>query len=121
MRLIRSKEWWLARVAREPDAAIGAGSLASNMNMAQIHVASMRERFWRWAGFHYHLGDEPEGADNLEGWTCTVSRMHFGWADRLRLVLTGRLMVKTILHTDTPSAMVCKTRMDWSISAPGER
>ena len=86
-----------------------------------IHVPTIRERVWRKLGFRYHLGEEPEGTDGLEGWMCTNSHFEFTWLDRLRLLMTGRLLVSTFVHHDTPSASVVKTRLDWRIYAPGER
>lgn len=88
---------------------------------AMIHKPTLAERLRRKAGFRYHLGDEPEGAEALQGWMRTDIKLHFGWADRLRLLLTGRLHVSSIVHTDTPSASICKSRVDWQIKAPGER
>lgn len=88
---------------------------------AMFHNPTLSERFWRSLGFRYHLGDEPEGADSLEGWMRTDIRLEFSIVDRLRLLLTGRLLVASIVHTDTPSASICKSRVDWRISAPGER
>lgn len=90
-------------------------------NEAMFHKPTIRERFWRALGFRYHLGDEPEGVERLEGWMRTDIRLDFSILDRLRLLLTGRLFVALIVHTDTPSASICKSRMDWTISAPGER
>lgn len=83
------------------------------------YVPSLRERFFRKLGFRYHLGEEPEGTDGLPGWSCTDSHLHFGIADRLRLLLTGKLFVSTKMHSDVPSAMVVKTRLDWRIVEPG--
>ena len=71
-------------------------------------------------GIPHHLGEDPEGRMALKGGR-TDTRLHFGWVDRLRLLTTGRLMVSTISHYDTPSPSIIKTRVDWKISAPGER
>lgn len=87
---------------------------------AAVHKPSLSERFWRALGFRYHLGDDPEDIDNLQGWTRTDTRLHFGWTDRLRLLITGRLLVASISHYDAPSPTVIKNRTDWRISAPGE-
>lgn len=87
---------------------------------AAHHVPTLRERFWRALGFRYHLGEEPEGVEALEGWMRTDMRLEFSIADRLRLLLTGRLFVASIVHTDAPSPSVCKSRLDWRIYAPGE-
>ncbi len=86
---------------------------------AAIHVPTFAERLWRKLGYHYHLGDEPEGTDVMPGWMCHGVKLRFGFADRMRLLLTGRLHVKSIMHTDVPSADVVKTRLDWEIIRPG--
>lgn len=90
-------------------------------NYAVQYVPKLRERIWRKLGFRYHLGEEPEGTDALEGWMRTDTRLEFGLLDRIRLLLTGRLLVSSTVHHDTPSASVCKTRVDWRIYAPGEK
>lgn len=90
-------------------------------NEAMFQKPTISERFWRALGFHYHLGDEPEGIDKLEGWMRTDIRLEFSILDRLRLMLTGKLFIASVVHTDTPSASICKSRVDWRISAPGER
>lgn len=87
---------------------------------AMYHVPTMRERAWRWLGFRYHLGKEPEGIDGMQGWMCTDSRLDFCWSDRLRLLLTGRLRLRLIQHT-TVQVEGTKNRFDWHILAPGER
>lgn len=89
-------------------------------NQACCAMPTRRERFWRWAGFRYHLGDEPEGADLLPGWMKTDMHLHFCWRDRLRLLISGKLFVASIVSSDTPSPMVCKSRMDWRILSPSE-
>lgn len=90
-------------------------------NGAMISLPTRLDRFWRALGFRYHLGEEPEGGDLLPGWSHTTLGFRFGWPDRLRLLLSGRLQVTSILHTDTPSPKVAKSRVDWRIFAPGER
>lgn len=90
-------------------------------NFAAFHVPTFRERIWRKLGFRYHLGDEPEGIDALNGWMRTDIRLHFSLADRLRLLASGRLFVASIVHTDTPSASICKSRVDYRIEEPALR
>ncbi len=85
------------------------------------HVPKWRERIWRKLGYRYHLGEEPKDIDGLEGWMRTDTRLEFGVLDRLRLLLTGRLLVSSTIHNDVPSASICKTRFDWRIYAPGEK
>lgn len=94
--------------------------LKRTANEDLCNKATRIERFRRWLGFRYHLGDDPEGVDGLEGWMRTDIRLDFSLLDRLRLLFTGRLLVSSILHTDTTSPNVCKSRVDWKIFAPGE-
>src|SRR5258707_7790648 len=83
-------------------------------------VPTFAQKFWRALGFRYHLGDEPPDSEQLRGWMKTDMHLHFGWTDRLRLLVSGRLFIASIVSTDTPSPMVCKSRMDWHIKRPGE-
>lgn len=92
----------------------------ASANYASVYVPNRRERFWRSLGFRFHLGDEPEGVDALSGWMRTDTSFNFGWFDRFRLLLTGRLRVSVTVHFDTPSPAVCKSRIDWRIVAPRE-
>lgn len=119
MIITRSKNWWLKHVAQEPDVPISAGPQGGNFAME--YKPTLMERFWRKVGFIYHLGYEPSDTDTMPGWQCTVTRVEFGFIDRLRLLLTGRLICKTIQYTDTPSPMVIKTRFDWHILPPGQK
>jgi hypothetical protein len=84
------------------------------------YVPTRRERFWRAMGFRYHHNDDPPGADLLPGWMQTNMRLHFGWTDRFRLLLSGRLNIASVVHFDTPSPSNCKSRMDWHILPPGD-
>jgi hypothetical protein len=92
----------------------------TNEACGYIHRPTLGERFWRSLGFRYHLGEDPEGVEGLEGWTRTDMRLDFSIADRCRLLLTGRLFVASISHYDAPSPSVIKNRLDWQIKAPWE-
>lgn len=87
-------------------------------NAALYRVPTLYERLYRAAGFVYHLGDEPDGCDTLQGWMQTDIRLNFSLRDRLRLLVGGKLFIASIIHTDTPSPTVCKSRVDWRIIAP---
>lgn len=89
-------------------------------NGAMYHLPTMRERVFRWLGFRYHLGSEPEGIDAMPGWMCTESRMHFSLADRLRLLISGRLHLRLVQHTSV-QVESAKNRLDFHILAPGDR
>lgn len=84
------------------------------------YVPTWREKIWRRLGFRYHLGAEPDDVDALPGWMCTESRLDFSVADRLRLLLTGRLRV-SIKHHMPVQPDFSRNRLDWQILAPGDR
>lgn len=94
---------------------------ANENGQAMFARPSLLWRFWRSLGFVYHLGEEPDGSENLVGWMKTDMHMHFGWVDRFRLLMSGKLFIASVVSTDTPSPMICKTRMDWRIMHPGEK
>jgi hypothetical protein len=79
-----------------------------------------RERLWRRLGYRYHLGTEPLEVDGLPGWMCTETRLHFSPMDRLRLLISGRLHLKSIQYLPVKCDWA-KSRLDWHIKAPGER
>lgn len=89
-------------------------------NGAMYHVPTWRQRLWRRIGYRYHLGAEPENVEQLKGWMCTETRLHFGLADRLRLFLTGRLHMRLVQYTEV-QVEGTKNRFDWHILAPGDR
>lgn len=90
------------------------------MDQAFHAVPTIAQRLWRKLGYRYHLGDDPADIDTLPGWMCTESMMHFGIADRLRLLLTGRLRI-SIKHHMPVQPEFSKNRFDWMIYAPGDR
>lgn len=79
-----------------------------------------RDRLWRTLGFRYHRGKDPAGTEALKGWMCTDSYLHFGLADRLRLLISGRLEIRLVQHTDVQCEVIAN-RLDWHIRAPGDR
>lgn len=83
-------------------------------------VPSLAQRAWRALGFRYHLGEEPEGIEKLEGWMCTETRMHFSISDRLRLLLTGRLHIKLVQYLPVRCDF-SRNRLDWQIEPFGGR
>lgn len=83
------------------------------------YTPTRSERFWRALGFRYHLGEEPEGIDQLKGWMCTEMRMHLSFADRVRLLLTGRIHLRLVQLLPVECEFA-KNRFDWEIKAPGQ-
>lgn len=94
--------------------------IASVENGYAVYTPTRIERFWRKLGFRYHLGNEPEGIDSLEGWMQTRTWMHFSLRDRLRLLLSGRLHIVLTQHLPVKCDF-SKNRLDWMIVAPGGR
>jgi hypothetical protein len=84
-----------------------------------VHKPTLPERMWRALGFRYHLGAEPD-SDQMQGWMCTESRLEFGIADRLRLLMTGRLHLRLTQHLPVKCDF-SRNRFDWQIKHPGER
>lgn len=80
---------------------------------------SLIERAWRGLGFRYHLGEDPEDIDQLKGWMCTETQMRFSFADRVRLLLSGRLNLRLVQHLPVECDF-SKNRLDWEIKAPGQ-
>lgn len=93
---------------------------ATHGGYAVSHTPTKQERLWRSLGYRYHLGEEPDGIDSLSGWMCTSTRMQFGIADRLRLLLTGRLHIRLVQHLPVKCDFA-KNRLDWEIVPPGAR
>lgn len=92
---------------------------------AMAYRPTLARRIWHRLGYryhlgHYHLGQEPSPVDDQQGFMGHVIRMHFNLADRLRLLVTGRLVIISMMHMDAPNPTVVKTRVDWQIMAPGE-
>ena len=87
---------------------------------AVMHVPTLSERAWRALGFRYHLGEEPDGWKEMPGWMCTETRISFGFFDRLRLLLTGKLHLRLFQYTPV-QCDYSKNRLDWEIKRFGER
>jgi len=90
----------------------------SPMGYAMAHKPTRRERFWRFLGYRFHLGDEPVNAPQ-GGWISHTTIFHLCWRDRLRLLVTGKFKMGFILYTDTVSPNYIKARADWHILPPG--
>ena len=78
---------------------------------------SITLRAMRWLGFRYHLGEEPKDPPQ-DGWMCTETRLRFSFADRVRLLLTGRLYIRLTQHLPV-RCDYAKNRLDWHIEPWG--
>ena len=59
------------------------------------------DRLRRKAGYRFHYADEPPEFDPAKhvGWMKTVTTFKFDFADRIRLLLTGRLRIEIAQYT----------------------
>ena len=87
---------------------------------AVAYRPTITQRIWLALGFCYHVGAEPEDVEKLAGWMCTETRMHFGFLDRLRLLISGRLHIKLVQHTPVQCDF-SRNRLDWEIEPAGGR
>ena len=100
---------------------IRLADMTETSNEASFHKPTRRERFWRAIGFRYHFTDLPEGIhEDLPGWMMTKSFIHFSVADRLRLLLTGRIYMDMRQATNVAVAKACSA-LSFRIAAPGDK
>lgn len=90
------------------------------MDLALEVRPTFLQRAMKVLGFRYHLGEEPEGADDLPGWMKTEAKFSFGFGDRLRLLFGGRLHVHIVQHTPVQCDYTLN-RLDYYILPPGEK
>ncbi len=65
-----------------------------------VYTPNRRERFWRAMGYHSRHPDLPEEAEKLSGWVATDIRVHVSFWDRIRLLVSGKAMVRVRTATD---------------------
>jgi len=96
-------------------------SETTNTEQCFFAMPTRAQRFWRWCGFRFHLGNDVAADDYVgwKGWMQTRSGLHFGFMDRLRILVSGRLHLQHTFHLDTPSPDKIHTRFDWHILPPG--
>jgi citrate lyase synthetase len=64
-----------------------------------VYRPTLAERFWRWVGFRYVHAEMPAEADALPHWLVVETGFHFSFGDRLRLLLGGKLRIRTTTNT----------------------
>lgn len=84
-----------------------------------VYLPTRLERLWRSLGFRYHLGEEPEGYDGMQ-FVRTDMGLHFSLKDRLRVLFSGKLFIRSTVYSAEPPPKEPKSRMDWHILPPGE-
>lgn len=93
--------------------------MQDEMNFAMEYKPSIWERFWRGMGYRHHLNELPDDPE-LPGWLMNEAYIHFGWLDRFRLLLTGRLYLTTRMATNV-SVEHASSALSFRIGYPGER
>jgi hypothetical protein len=81
---------------------------------------TLAQRVARLLGFKFHLGEEPSGIDALPGWAQTKINLHISFADRVRLLVSGRLDL-TVTQYANQQIDLQKNRVDLRFPAPWER
>jgi hypothetical protein len=71
-------------------------------------LPSRRDRFWSWLGFGECRAPRPEQDEQAPGfapsWFIVGTRASLDWKDRIRLLISGKLMVEQAIKTDVPIA-----------------
>lgn len=121
MQINRSKEWWMDRIKDEPDGIIGAGGGAFyakqplSLRICRalgFHRAKDSEALFDWRN------EEPKPGDWWKvGALSTRVTIYFGWADRLRLLLTGTCEVTSYTRTNV-AVERAETRSQISVLSP---
>lgn len=101
MQINRSKEWWMNRIKDEPDGFIGAG-------VAMAAKPTLRQRIIWALGLHRKYDEDLFNWRNMEppeeGFvpSCLHTETHcvLDWKDRLRVLLTGHVVVDVWTKTD---------------------
>lgn len=83
------------------------------------HKPKRTERFWRWLGFRFHLGEESNPGVYTTGWRRTDTHLHLGIADRLRILVSGKLSLSVSTEADKEDGRKIYARFDWQIIPPG--
>lgn len=81
---------------------------------------TLAQRVARFLGFKFHLGEEPSDTEALPGWAQSKINLHISLADRVRLLVSGRLDL-TVTHYANRQVDTQKNRVDLRFPAPWER
>lgn len=99
MLINRFKEWWLPRVSSESAVPIAAGSPtpASENTFAMVASPSWRHKLGQMLGYRYHHPDVDanEKAAIMPGWWRTDIHVRLSFLDRIRILVSGRMLVIT--------------------------
>jgi hypothetical protein len=74
------------------------------MELTQGFCTKFKPTIWHRLGFGECSAPRPDSEETLEGyapsWFIVGTRIHLGWQDRLRMLITGNLMVECAVKTD---------------------
>jgi hypothetical protein len=71
---------------------------------SQGYCVEFKPTIWHRLGFGEVSAPRPEEDETIEGyapsWFIVGTRVHLDWRDRLRVLITGNLMVESAVKTD---------------------
>jgi hypothetical protein len=85
-----------------------------------VYTPSRREKFWRGLGFRWRCAPPPEGWSDYSESSLLRIGIRFGFADRLRLLLTGHVRLRVDVYHEYPIGRYVAST-DFGIAYPGER
>lgn len=67
----------------------------------QMYRPTRRERLWSWLGFGVAHLSPPEDSERwANSYITNVVTTHLDWRDRLRVLVSGKVRVKSFIKTD---------------------
>lgn len=84
----------------------------------QAYKPSRTERFWRALGYCSHRPVMSEEGEKLPFWIMTNVNVNMSILDRIRLLISGKMIVRTETRTDVPVATTI-TASSVEIERPG--
>ena len=87
-------------------------------NGIQVYTPSLTERLWRALGYRSHRPEMSEDGEKLPFWIMTNTHVNMSILDRIRLLVSGKMIVRTETRTDVPVAITI-TASSVEIERPG--
>jgi hypothetical protein len=84
-----------------------------------IYTPTFAERFWRVMGYRSHRPEMSETGEQLPFWIMTNVRLNVSFLDRIRLLISGKAIVRVEVRTDaavarTESASSFEVERPWA-------
>lgn len=84
----------------------------------QVYTPTIADRLWKRLGFRYRLVDLPEGIEEtMPGWMMTKVVFGFSFWDRVRLLISGRMLVE-IRQATSAKVDECISAASFKIEPP---